>query len=174
MRRVLAALGFLLICLLCSIGCTSGGNCSSGAHCDCSGGEQCFLECNDDRCDQSCHNTGNLCGTVCGDNCTLAVSRRRQYVLAVMRLGLRAGMFARANLRRAVRGQLPLELSRYGAVLRAGWPNSEVTCQSVGECQVQCTGSCIVHCSNTGCAITCADGTPATVCEPGRYACGGC
>jgi hypothetical protein len=49
-----------------------------------------------------------------------------------------------------------------------------VTCTSVDTCRVKCTGSCIVHCADTGCNITCGETAPATECEHGRYACGGC
>src|SRR6478609_6841699 len=63
MRRVLAVLGFFLLCSLCPIGCTSGDNCSSGQHCECSEGDQCYLGCG-----LECSHT-NVCGGICGDNC---------------------------------------------------------------------------------------------------------
>ena len=174
MRRVLAALGFFLICLLCSIGCTSGGNCSSGGHCDCSGGDECFLDCNDDRCDQSCHNTGNLCGTVCGDNCTSRCHDVGNICSQSCGSGCalegahapKCGVLCGDNCH--------LDCHDTSDCSARVGPNSEVSCKSVGACHVQCTGTCIVHCSNTGCDISCADNKAATECEPGRYACGGC
>ncbi|WP_437810080.1 protein kinase domain-containing protein [Sorangium sp. So ce1078] len=52
---------------------------------------------------------------------------------------------------------------------------SVVRCNRVGGCEVTCTGSCAVSCSNTGggCPVTCQGQGPAVKCRDGRKACGG-
>jgi hypothetical protein len=155
------------------IDCHSGGGCGPGDHCECSGGDECYLGCNGDGCDQSCHSM-NRCGTVCGNGCSSTChdlgtqcsqdcgSNCALTCSSTPTCGVICGDHCQFDCHDA---------SKCAADVG---PDSVVTCAAVASCVVQCSGACTVHCQDNGCQVTCADGQPATQCEAGRYACGGC
>lgn len=172
MRRVLAALGLFLVGSFCALGCTSSSGCSAGDRCECSQGDQCYLDCDGDGCNQSCHNM-NRCGTVCGDNC---ISQVHDVMQGSQSCGSGCGLTCwNTNSCGLLCGDnCHFDCHDTPQCSAVVGPNSDVTCRSVGACQVECTGSCTVHCQDQNCQISCAGGTDAMLCEPGRYACGGC
>jgi hypothetical protein len=173
MRRCLVLAASLFASLFCLMGCDSGG-CGPGDHCECSGGDECFLGCNGDNCNQACFSM-NRCGTVCGNGC----------VSTCHDLGTECSQSCGADCTLTCSStptcgvicgdDCHLDCHDTPQCAADVGPGSDVTCTSVASCVVQCSGACNVHCANvSSCEVTCAGGTPAAACDAGRYACGGC
>jgi hypothetical protein len=172
--RVLALVAALAAAGLGLASC-NGGGCPRGAQCDCSGGNECFLGCDGDGCDMSCHQLVR-CGTVCGNGCRQTCSDMNDCTAScgddcrldghnTVSYGAICG--ARCDLTCA-------SVDRCGA--RVG-PDSTVDCNSITTCAVECAGRCRVTCDNVNnCGVTCLDGSAPHSCSGSGnvVGCGAC
>ncbi|HEY4159070.1 MAG TPA: hypothetical protein VGM29_13270 [Polyangiaceae bacterium] len=171
MRGFLAALSFSLLATLALPGCRSSNECSAGGLCACSGGHECYLDCNGDGCNQSCSSMDS-CGTVCQSGCSSTcsgTSECSQYCAGNCSIacsgtptcGIICGAGCNIDCRNA--GTCGVQVG----------PGSTVNCQSVGQCVVECSGQCVIT-HGDGPMITCVGGGAVLDCSPGVSACGAC
>ena len=165
---------FLTVAVLALAGCQSG-RCESGELCECAGGQQCYLDCASDDCNQRCHDMPS-CGAVCEDGCHFSCYRSvdcSNYCGAgctmdchdTQSCGTICGPGCSYSCRRA---------DACGARVGSG---SLVVCEAVGSCEVECEGECRVTCrqvGGSGCRVTCLGGGAPTSCGNGNVACGPC
>ncbi len=155
--------------------CGTGGACQEGDRCECSEGDECFLGCDGDNCDQSCHHTGSRCGAVCEHGCSFTCHDTNE-CSAYCGDGCDIECHHTAACGAICEGGCRYEChdtSRCGVIVG---PGSVVTCRSVATCAVECQGSCRVFCNEgvDSCSVTCPDDSPAITCPDGELACGEC
>lgn len=168
-----------LLTLLAAVGlasCWNSAACVEGDACECSQGDECYLGCDGDGCDQRCFQM-DRCGAVCehecsfecfdvdecsascGDNCDLECHNTRE-----------CGAICDRGCRYECH-----DTSVCGVSVGS---SSVVTCRNVDTCAVECRGSCKVFCENVGngnqCRVTCRDGDAPVMCPDGSRACGAC
>lgn len=173
MRRTVVLASIFLTALFGLVGCTSGGgSCSSGHHCECSGGDECYLGCADGHCDQACSSM-NRCGTVCGDGCTSQCSSIGSECSQFCGAGCVLSCFSMPTCGVICGAGCHYDCHDVNQCAAQVGPDSDVTCNHFQTCAVECSGHCVVHTDNP-CQVTCAGGVPAALCATGLYACGGC
>jgi hypothetical protein len=170
--RKIVALAALLFVSAGLLDCNSQNGCPAGAHCECSGGEACLIGCDGDGCDEACHSLNN-CRTECGNACT---SQCHDVMECSQTCGAGCSLecFSTPNCDLSCGPGCRYQCHDASQCTARVGDKSEVTCDHTGSCTVECVGSCVVHCSGNNCLVTCQDGSPASACGAGRFACGGC
>jgi hypothetical protein len=126
--------------------------CEPGHPCECAHGDDCYLSCKGDGCNQTCHDLvrcGGICGNVCNFNCHN------------MNDTVSCGIICGANCNYRCNNA-----NRCGAEVG---PGSVVECRGLTSCEVTCLGSCEVNCEGVGrCQVWCgADDATPTDCTNG-------
>jgi hypothetical protein len=163
LSRVLAALLLVAGGIFHAASCGFNRDCADGEVCECSGGEECYIGCDGDNCDQYCHDT-RRCGGICDDGCSFecrSVDECSSSCGDDCRLDchdtVACGAICGAGCVYDCRNT-----SRCGVVVGTG---STVTCSNTATCEIECTDSCLVTCNSvSACKVTCR----------GVFACGGC
>ncbi len=169
------ALTFLtLFASLCLASCWNSGGCVEGDACECSQGDECYLGCDGDDCDQRCFQM-NRCGAVCEHGCSFECFDVDECSASCgddCDLNCHNTAACGAICDRDCRYECH-DTSRCGVSVGTG---SVVTCRNVATCEVECRGSCEVFCDNVGgeCRVTCPGGEAAVMCPNGSRSCGGC
>jgi hypothetical protein len=158
--RLLVA--FALLGLVTIPACDDDDFCRPGKPCNCSGGDECYLDCEGSGCNGTCHDL-NRCGGICDDLCTFNCHNMDE-CSTVCGAGCSAtchdtvacGIICGPGCQYTCSNT-----TRCGAEVGDG---AEVTCRGLSSCEITCLGSCNVDCgSGVGrCQVWCGanDDTP--------------
>jgi len=164
------------ICLLFVVALTpgcSGHGCRHTDWCACSNGTECVQSCEDNNgCRFFCDHMAK-CGATCGTACNIEFHDAKENVVTcgdACNISCHDGPSCDATC------GADCTYTSYNtdtSTLRAG-PNSMIACVSVKNCVVECTGSCVVSCTDQvdQCQVTCPNGASPVTCTDGRLACG--
>ncbi|HYJ09002.1 MAG TPA: hypothetical protein VEX18_08330 [Polyangiaceae bacterium] len=172
MRRLFSGLALSVLMALAVSGCGDE-MCEAGEPCECFGGTDCYLGCEDDGCNATFHDLHH-CGAVCEDDCRTESFRFQECSTTcgddcnvLCHEGTACGALCGDRCRFEC-----FKMDRCGA--RVG-NDSLVKCHEYSRCEVECEGSCRVECANpTGCSVECLGGGAPMQCADGSQACGGC
>ncbi len=175
------------------VGCHSGNTCSGGALCECSGGDDCYIDCGDTDCNLRFHDivhAGGICGDgcrqecfavtdcslSCGDGCdssthdvtssgTECGDDCHHECFGMSRCGVMAG--ARSDI--SCHNVTTCEIAPLGA-------DSVVRCDADSTCTVECLGTCRVQftMARDSVHLSCPPEAPRVECSPTLIACGAC
>lgn len=170
------------------------GNCHGGHPCECSGYDECYLDCYDSDCELIVHDVVHgegACGNYCDSNCfgvtdcslwcddacssevhsavsaeTVCGNLCEHQCFDVERCEVTAGTESHIRCHNVA----TCDIERVG-------PGSTVECHSVSSCRVACDGECRLEYTAIGSGqpqLVCPDSAPLTKCSETVLACGDC
>lgn len=174
MKLILGPGVFLLAALL--SGCSGEATCARGDWCACSGGTECYQDCDGDGngCRFFCGEM-DRCGSVCGDECNVDCHFANEcsaycddHCSFSCNDSLSCGLVCGANCSFTC-------FNMQSCGVRAG-PGSMIGCFAAASCVVECLGDCRVFCTDEvdRCEVSCPDGVSPISCADGALACGSC